>query len=71
MQLSCLYHAKHPMRVLDDETEFNRLIASGEWFNHPSLTNRGSQYEKPRLHTSRRKRRINHEQASNDGGDAT
>lgn len=72
MQLTCLYHLTQQMRVLDDEVEFNKLLASGEWFDHPSLTNKGNyDYGKQRLHTKKRKRRNDCEQAPIDGPIAT
>lgn len=34
--LNCVYHAKDDMRVVEDD-EKEKLIASGEWFDHPNL----------------------------------
>lgn len=36
MQLSCLYHPTQEMIVTDDEDHYNKLIASGVWFDHPT-----------------------------------
>ena len=35
MQLTCLYHPVKEMIVTDDEEYFNKLVASGVWFEHP------------------------------------
>ncbi len=35
MQLTCLYHPVDEMKVLDDADEYDRLIATGFWFDHP------------------------------------
>jgi len=36
MQLTCLYHPVKDMIVTDDEEYFNKLVASGVWFEHPT-----------------------------------
>lgn len=57
MQLTCLYHSTHKMKVTDDEDEYNNLIASGLWFDHPSKVNeKGINHEKQGLHVKKRKR---------------
>lgn len=35
---SCLYHPTEGMRVIEahQEDEYNRLLQTGEWFDHPN-----------------------------------
>ena len=35
MPLACVYHKTEKMRVVSFD-ERNEMVASGEWFNHPS-----------------------------------
>lgn len=37
-QRSCLYHPEEGLRVLEEnqEDEYNRLLESGVWFDHPN-----------------------------------
>lgn len=37
MSLCCVYHKSKPFRVVEDELA-DELVATGEWFKHPSCT---------------------------------
>jgi hypothetical protein len=72
MQLSCLYHPTLPIRVLDDEVEYNRLLNSGEWFESPKDAKEyGDSKNGERLHVKKRQRRKHVEQETQDGGIST
>jgi hypothetical protein len=46
---SCLYNAVEGMRVIEanNEDEYNRLLQSGEWFDHPNkVKGQGENHEK-------------------------
>lgn len=70
--LNCVYHPIHKMRVVND-FEKDQLLATGEWFDHPTkaMEAKGNKHEqlqqKPRLHTARRQRGANLKQSSKDG----
>jgi hypothetical protein len=75
--LTCLYHPTEKARVLDDESiEFKDCIDSGAWFRHPNDAKKmREKYERKilkeqGLHAKRRERGGNHQQPSEDGGDA-
>lgn len=36
INLNCIYHKERPMVVVNDE-KYQALLATGEWFAHPSL----------------------------------
>ena len=72
MQLSCLYHPDLPMRVLDDEVEYTRLLNTGEWFESPKDAKEyGENRHGKRLHATKRQRRKHVEQTSSDGRSST
>lgn len=60
MPLACIYHKELPMRVVTFE-EREKLVATGEWFKHPSckseIIKEESNHEKP-IRRSTRKRSI-------------
>ena len=45
---SCIYHSTLSMRVIEaeDAAEFKRLLATGEWFDHPLKVKERIQNEK-------------------------
>lgn len=69
---NCVYHPILKMRVVSDE-EKARLLATGEWFDHPNKAKeaKGKDNEQirkePRLHATRRKRGTNLKQPPEDG----
>lgn len=75
MQLTCLYHASLPMYVTDDEALYNKLIASGKWFDHPKKvlnpnmegSKENGLHEEQRLHPTGRKGRGDRKQSSENG----
>jgi hypothetical protein len=67
MQLSCLYHAVHAMRVTDDEEEYNRLLKTGEWFTHPSLES----HHEEQIRQQSRKRSSNRRNQTKENGIGT
>lgn len=77
MQLTCLYHPINKMKVVDDENEYNELIASGLWFDHPTKAKEVREhYEKAhvkklRLHNAPRKRSSNIKPTSEHGTAST
>lgn len=72
---NCVYHPHQKMRVVSDE-EKEELLATGEWFDHPTKAQeaKGKDNEqvrkKPRLHTARRKRGADLQQPSEDGAES-
>lgn len=60
--LNCVYHPVHNMQVVDDETK-DKLIASGEWFSHPSEAKKvREKYERQIRHDGRKgSKTIKHE----------
>jgi hypothetical protein len=50
MPIACIYHKELPMRVVSFE-ERERLVATGEWYRHPSckpeITKEEPNHEKP------------------------
>lgn len=62
MPLACIYHKEYPMRVVTFE-ERDKLVALGEWFNHPSCKKEETNHEKP-IRQQSRKRRIDGEHPS-------
>lgn len=68
--INCIYHPFHKMRVVDDE-EYQKLLATGEWFKHPNEAKKFKEsqnelLEKQRLHSKRRERGGNIKQSSKD-----
>jgi hypothetical protein len=73
--LNCAYHPVNGMKVVDND-EFEKLLATGVWFKHPTeAKNMREDYEKrlqdQRLHAPKRKGRGNSKQASTNGGSST
>jgi hypothetical protein len=60
--INCVYHPTEKMRVVDD-SERDRLVETGVWFNHPNQAKqlraeyerRIREGEKPRKRASKRK----------------
>lgn len=68
---NCVYHSHQKMRVVSDE-EKAKLLATGEWFDHPNKAKEAKGKEnglrkEPRLHVARRKRGTNLKQPSENG----
>ena len=72
MQLTCLFHLTSGLHVTEDEQEYNRLIATGLWFDHPNKAKEErAKHEKrlqePRLHDEKREGCGDSKQASTNG----
>lgn len=53
--LNCVYHLTEPMRVVNDEDKA-KLIATGEWFDHPNKV-KELKYHEEQIRQHARKRR--------------
>jgi hypothetical protein len=65
---SCLYHRSQPMKVIeeDNEAEYKRLLASGEWFDHPNKAKEDKHHEEPiRQRTRKGRKNVEHSPKQN------
>ncbi len=53
MPLACVYHKSQPMRVVTPD-EREQMVATGEWFKHPSCKQEESKHEEPIRRKSRK-----------------